>query len=228
MVKRNGKRRWRRVLILALFLLIPTLLSDLPLFSKTGHGHGNAPAAGQPGGGGLALLPVAPGTLGIGHGRRHWHASNAGGDLYDGQGDTPNARDALLHNLVYLTGDEEAPNDNAPLSDGGDGFSFGGGGGGPFGSNPGGFGGPGYDPGTDILPLAFTPDDGSGDKGGNGGDGGKPPFFSPVGPSIAAVPEPATWALFILGFGLLGAQLRRARDTQRVPALTRPRKGRLG
>ncbi|RYD47999.1 MAG: PEP-CTERM sorting domain-containing protein, partial [Sphingomonadales bacterium] len=27
--------------------------------------------------------------------------------------------------------------------------------------------------------------------------------------SIAAVPEPATWALFILGFGAIGTALRR-------------------
>jgi len=215
MVKRKDKRRWRRVLILALFLLIPALLSDLPLFSKTGHGHGATPAAGLPGGAELALLPIAPDAFRMGHGWRHWHAAGTDGDLYEGQGE---AQDALLHNLVYLTGDEESPNGNAPLSDGGSGGNFGGddgGHGGGGGGGPTGFGGPGYDPGTEILPLAFTPDDGNGDKGDNGG-GDKPPFFSPAGPSIAAVPEPATWALFILGFGLLGAQLRRARDAELV------------
>jgi hypothetical protein len=228
MVKRKDKRRWRRVLILALLLLIPTLLSDLPLFSKTGHGHGAAPSAGQHGGGELALLPVAPGTLGVKPGKRHWHTASNAGDW----GDQGEDRDGLLHNLVYLIGDKETLNGNAPLSDGGDpGFSFGGDGGGPRGGagGPTGFGGPGYDPGTDILPLSsFTPDDGKDDKGGDGGNSGNPPFLSPTIPSIAAVPEPATWALFILGFGVIGAQLRRARDAARVPALTRTRTRRLG
>ena len=227
MVKRDNKWRWRRVLLLALLLLIPTLLSDLPLFSKMGHGHGGGAAAGQPGasagGATLALLPVEPGALGLGHGRKHRHVA-PGLDVDDGQ-------DALLHNLVY-THDTETGDDNKPLSDGvGDpGFSFGGdggghpgggGGGGPFGA-----GGPGFDPGTEFLPLSIKdpsgPDDGPTDKGSD------PPFFSPTSPSIAAVPEPATWALFILGFGFIGAQLRRARDARLVPALTRARKKRLG
>ncbi|HEY2835829.1 MAG TPA: PEPxxWA-CTERM sorting domain-containing protein [Rhizomicrobium sp.] len=213
MVKREGRQRWRRVLILALFLLIPALLSDLPLFSKTGHPGGAAPAAaGSSGGGKLALLPVAPGALAIKPGRHHWHAASGAGDAVDDRGE-----DALLHNLVYLTHDSETQDDNKPLNDGGDGLHFGGDGGGHPGAGggggPTGFGGPGYDPGTDILPLAFTPDDGNGNKGGGGSD---PPFLSPTLPSIAAVPEPATWALFILGFGFIGAQLRRARDAQPV------------
>lgn len=32
--------------------------------------------------------------------------------------------------------------------------------------------------------------------------------------SLAAVPEPATWAMFVLGFGVLGAALRRSRKTR--------------
>src|SRR5262249_52012269 len=146
MVKRDNKRRWRRVLILALLLLIPSLLSDLPLFSKMGHGHGSgAVAGGQPGasaqGGTPALLPVGPGALGSE--RHHRHA--ASGNVNDGQGE-----DGLLHNLVY-THDIETGDDNAPLNDGvGDpGFSFGGDGGGHpgGGGGPTGFGGPGFDPG---------------------------------------------------------------------------------
>lgn len=30
-------------------------------------------------------------------------------------------------------------------------------------------------------------------------------------PSVGAVPEPATWAMMLLGFGLIGATLRRGR-----------------
>jgi hypothetical protein len=34
----------------------------------------------------------------------------------------------------------------------------------------------------------------------------------------AAVPEPATWAMFIAGFGLIGAQLRRLTRMARATA----------
>lgn len=47
--------------------------------------------------------------------------------------------------------------------------------------------------------------------GGGGGDGG--------GSSVSiapAVPEPATWLMMILGFGLLGSALRRRRNRQRA------------
>jgi len=53
--------------------------------------------------------------------------------------------------------------------------------------------------GNDTLKLAAT-------VGGNGGV-----FFDDVSVSGAAVPEPATWALMIGGFGLMGATLRRRR-----------------
>lgn len=38
------------------------------------------------------------------------------------------------------------------------------------------------------------------------------------GVRISAVPEPATWAMMIMGFGLTGAALRRARETEEQPA----------
>jgi hypothetical protein len=222
MVIRRDRRRLRRALILALFLLVPALLSDLPVFSRTGHGSA-APAANSPAlsGAPLALLQLDRGALGAERGHKHWHtaAGTEGGDAGD--------EDELLQNLVYLTHGEQRGGDNNPVSDGGDGWSFGGGGHGGGGSGGGGsgggfggapFGGPGgNDPGSQFLPFdgGTPPGPGAKDK-----DGGDPPFLSstlpPALPGIAAVPEPATWALFILGFGFIGTLLRRARDAQLV------------
>ena len=222
MVIRRDRRRLRRALILALFLLVPALLSDLPVFSRTGHGSGAAPAAGAPAlsgnGTALALLPLDSGAIHPEAGRKHWHtaAGTEGSDAGD--------EDELLQNLVYLTHGEQGGDDNKPVSDGGDGWSFGGGGhgggtggggsGGGFGGGP--FGG-GNNPGSDFLPFDGGTPPGPGT---NNKDGDDSPFLSstlpPVLPGIAAVPEPATWALFILGFGFIGTLLRRTRDTQLV------------
>ena len=111
MAERLNRWRWRRVLILALFLLVPTLLADLPLFSKTGH-KPQAPAAGQPvlsgGGAQLALLPVERGALHPGQGHRHWHtASGEQGDDEGGLGEAGLGEDGSLQNLVYLTHGEQ-------------------------------------------------------------------------------------------------------------------------
>ena len=38
--------------------------------------------------------------------------------------------------------------------------------------------------------------------------------FAPNNATLAAVPEPATWAMLIVGFGMLGAAMRRRRSTQ--------------
>ena len=49
----------------------------------------------------------------------------------------------------------------------------------------------------------------------NGGPGGVPPFSLLDNVSLqAAVPEPASWAMLIAGFGLVGAAARRRRSTE--------------
>lgn len=61
--------------------------------------------------------------------------------------------------------------------------------------------GPGL-PGTGAPPMVVVP----------GGPGTEPPVIPPpvIGPPpVVAVPEPGTWALLILGFGLVGARMRR-------------------
>ena len=86
-------------------------------------------------------------------------------------------------------------------------------------------------PGSALPPLAsgpgiFIPGTGSGGGGGGGGTGGGPGGGGgggggviitppPVPPVINAVPEPSTWALLILGFGAIGASIRRANVTSR-------------
>ncbi|TAJ71367.1 MAG: PEP-CTERM sorting domain-containing protein [Phenylobacterium sp.] len=67
--------------------------------------------------------------------------------------------------------------------------------------------GPGF-PGSDGPPTVVVP----------GGPGTEPPVIVPpvIGPPpVVAVPEPGTWALLILGFGLVGARMRRR---PRLPA----------
>jgi hypothetical protein len=229
MVERENRRRWRRVLILALFLLIPALLSDLPFLSRTGHpGHSSAhpgAAAPEPGLGGseIALLPLDPNAWHPGHGGPHSHAASG---AETGGEDDSGPIGGTLQNLVYRMQDDgaDADHDGDGSPDfGGDGHGGGSGFGGGGGFSPSGFGG--NDPGTDNPPFPFTPDP----DGGSGDKGGDSPFLPPLGPAaIAAVPEPATWALFILGFGFIGAQLRRARQVRHVPALTHARNKRLG
>ena len=78
-------------------------------------------------------------------------------------------------------------------------------------------------PGFSTLPgrvvTTTPPGGGSGGTPPGGGSGGTP---NPVG----AVPEPASWALMILGFGVVGASMRRKRrqsianGTWRRPGLT--------
>ena len=66
-------------------------------------------------------------------------------------------------------------------------------------------------PGSPGGPPAFFPPPG----GGGGGGGGvfiPPPIVTtavPPPPATSAVPEPASWAMMLLGFGMIGAALRR-------------------
>lgn len=79
---------------------------------------------------------------------------------------------------------------------------------------------PGFIPGTGIGggPIVIgggggggggTP--GGGNPGGGNPGGGNPGGGNPGGgdPPMAAVPEPATWAMLIVGFGVIGAGMRR-------------------
>lgn len=61
-------------------------------------------------------------------------------------------------------------------------------------------------------PVGFVPVFGS-PGGGGGGAGQIPPVFDT--PPVSAVPEPATWATTIVGFGLVGAFARRRRSRPR-------------
>jgi hypothetical protein len=85
---------------------------------------------------------------------------------------------------------------------------------GGFGGAPGGFGGPGFGraPGG-LIPEDFAtapPGDPGIDDPGIGGPGPTaPPPPGLLDPGGAPVPEPATWAMLILGFFAIGAALRR-------------------
>jgi len=70
-------------------------------------------------------------------------------------------------------------------------------------------------PGGSAVPLGAG---GGGGGGGGGGDDedppGQPPQQEP--PTVQSVPEPGTWAMLLLGFGMTGwtIRLRRRRDKQ--------------
>ncbi len=73
----------------------------------------------------------------------------------------------------------------------------------PAPTNPGGGGSGG------SGPVGGFP--GGGGGGGGGGSITNPaPPVTPPAPPVGVVPEPATWAMMILGFGLIGSALRRA------------------
>jgi hypothetical protein len=71
---------------------------------------------------------------------------------------------------------------------------------------PGGGGAPGGPGGFSPFFAPFTP--GGGDPG-DPGIVGFPPITPPPPGGVGAVPEPATWAMMILGFFAVGAALRR-------------------
>lgn len=72
--------------------------------------------------------------------------------------------------------------------------------------------GPGFVPGV-VAPPGGTPN--------NPGNPDNPPTTPPTNPPvqppvIPAVPEPATWAMLVMGFAMLGATLRRRRSFLRL------------
>jgi hypothetical protein len=60
-------------------------------------------------------------------------------------------------------------------------------------------------PGGFVLPPSETP-------------GGPPPVIPPPGPPPPPVPEPATWGMMLLGFGLIGFSLRRRPGREQTAA----------
>jgi len=82
-------------------------------------------------------------------------------------------------------------------SGGGGGFFLGGGGGGAGGGGGGGV--PGATSGAILTPVTTAPTDTA------GGVIGAPPS---VGGTMGSVPEPGTWALLVIGFGVVGVGLR--------------------
>lgn len=76
------------------------------------------------------------------------------------------------------------------------------------GGSPGGFG---FPRGGSSGGLAFLPTGSSSGGGSSGGGGGSSGGGSSGGgtPPVAAVPEPGTWMLMILGFGAIGSVMRR-------------------
>ena len=55
---------------------------------------------------------------------------------------------------------------------------------------------------------------GGGSGGGGGGDGIVPP--PPAPPPVAAVPEPSTWTLLLIGFAAVGASIRRSKKAGKL------------
>ena len=89
------------------------------------------------------------------------------------------------------------------------------------GGSPGGFGFPrgGSSGGLAFLPTGSSGGGSSGGGGGSSGGGSSGGGSSGGGtPPVAAVPEPGTWMLMILGFGAIGSVMRR-RTRKGLPAI---------
>ena len=85
------------------------------------------------------------------------------------------------------------------------------------GGSPGGFGFPrgGSSGGFAVLPAGSSgSSSGGGSSGGGGGSSGGGSSGGGT-PPVAAVPEPGTWMLMILGFGAIGSVMRRRARTDR-------------
>lgn len=87
--------------------------------------------------------------------------------------------------------------------------------GGSDGGGTGDTGGPGDTGGVVIIPVDPAPPPPPPSGGNPGGDKGIPPTAPPSGGNTpvvpAPIPEPASWAMMIVGFGLIGGFLRRRR-----------------
>lgn len=68
-----------------------------------------------------------------------------------------------------------------------------------------------------YFPVAGGGSSGGGSSGGGSSSGGNETTPTPPTPPVSAVPEPATWLMMILGFGFVGATMRRRPRKVRLP-----------
>ena len=209
----------RRTRLKRTLWLVPALVI-LFFMSVVEHGH---PAAGKAGKGGLLAALADPLSLFAARSP----GERGGGALLSTKPGRPSER--VLSNVrdrdpplgdpgaddpgLPVTPEDVAaltpPADGAAPGEGG-GFGLPGGGGGPsFAPFSGPGGDPGFLPGGGLAPL--TPPPGTPPPG-------TPP---PSGPGISAVPEPATWAMMIIGFFSVGAAVRRRARRQAGLVATR-------
>lgn len=73
---------------------------------------------------------------------------------------------------------------------------------------------PGGSGGFTPVGGGFIGGGGGGGSGGGGGDGIVPP--PPAPPPVAAVPEPSTWTLLLIGFAAVGASIRRSKKAGKL------------
>ena len=73
---------------------------------------------------------------------------------------------------------------------------------------------PGGSGGFTPVGGGFIGGGGGGGGSGGGGDGIVPP--PPAPPPVAAVPEPSTWTLLLIGFAAVGASIRRSNKTGKL------------
>ena len=226
MADRHKNARFRRVAILALLLILLATALGTEFFPNKGHSPSKDGTAASGGGAmvdgaALALLPLDHGVLHPGARRKtaRLYATDSDED-FDGGFEGGEGLQNLVYQLPGGGGDKPQSDGDG---DGDHGWSLGGG----VGGGAPGFGGGGGGPGGGSPFDAGGPDSfgGPGSKGDDPGHGpiGRDPLIAP--PSLplilSPVPEPATWTMLILGFGAVGAALRRARRTAQgstVPA----------
>lgn len=206
-------RRWKRTL-----LLVP-LMVTLIFAAAVEHGH---PAAGKTGKGGIMAALMDPLALFA----ERSPGERGGGALLSTKGALGPSERVLseVRDRDPGLGDPPAdafapvtPEDIAALPDGLPGAG-GSSGGPPGGGGPGGGGAPGG-PGFSPFFSPFTP--GGGDPGDPGTVGSPPGTTLPPPGGVSAVPEPATWAMLILGFFAVGIAVRRRARRQTGPSCVR-------